>query len=111
MRALDIQDDPAVGSVDDNEVQHDFAVIVDEGDRDIGLVELLAQDLDRDRADPPLRTLDKKIVRRIPGTDPCCPQTPVEELARRGGIARQSVGEIGRAVAVIGLDIPDQRFR
>src|SRR3979490_2748618 len=60
MRALDIQDDPAVGSVDDNEVQHDFAVIVDEGDRDIGLVELLAQDLDRDRADPPLRTLDKK---------------------------------------------------
>ena len=30
---------------------------------------------------------------------------------RRGGIARQPAGESGRPVAIISVDIPDERFR
>src|SRR5260370_6733524 len=111
MRALDVGNHPAVAALDENEIQRDRAAVVVEGDRDIGLVELAAQDRDRDGADPPRRGLDQEVVRLMPWRNPCLPQTRIEELARGVGIARQPAGKIGRPVAVIGVDIPDQRFR
>ena len=44
MRALDIGNQPAVGAIYDDEIQHDRAAIVIEGGRDVGLVELPAKD-------------------------------------------------------------------
>ena len=44
MRALDIGNHPAVGTIDDDEIQRDGPAIIIEGGRDIGLVELLAKD-------------------------------------------------------------------
>ena len=62
VRAFDIGDHPAVGSVDQDEVQRDRAAVIVEAGRDIGLVELLAQDRDRDRAELPGRALHQEIV-------------------------------------------------
>ena len=42
MRDLDIGNHPAVGTIHDDEIQGDGAAIIVKGDRDIGLVELLA---------------------------------------------------------------------
>jgi len=44
LRALDVRNDPAVGSVDENEIQRHRAAVIVKGDSDIGLVELLAKD-------------------------------------------------------------------
>ena len=62
-------------------------------------------------AELPGRALHQKIVRLVFQAKSSRPQTRIEELARGGGIVRQPVREIGRPVAVIGVDIPDQRFR
>jgi hypothetical protein len=111
MPALDVGNNPAVGSVDDDEIERDRAAVIVEGDGDVGLVELLAKDCYRDRAKLPCRALDEKIVGLILQGTPCTPQTLIEELARGGGIAGQPARQIGRPVAVIGIDVPDQRFR
>src|SRR5258705_9062241 len=87
-----------------------MAVVVEAGSH-IGLVELLAQDCDRDRAEFPLLALHQEIVRRVARGGPCAPQARYKELARRLGVARQSLGEIGRTLAVVGVDVADQRFR
>jgi hypothetical protein len=55
--------------------------------------------------------LDEKIVGLILQGTPCAPQTLIEELARGDGIAGQPARQIRRAVAVVGVDVPDQRFR
>jgi hypothetical protein len=89
MRALDVGNDPAVGSVDDDEIERDRAAVTVEGDGDVGLVELLAKDCYRDRAKLPCRALDEKIVWLILQGAPCPPQTLIEELAGGGGIARR----------------------
>jgi hypothetical protein len=44
VRALDVRDHPAVGTIDDDEIQRDCPAIIVKGNSDIGLVELLAQD-------------------------------------------------------------------
>ena len=62
MRALDVRDHPAVGTIDDDEVQRDRPAIIVKGDGDIGLVELLAQDRYRDGAKLPRRALGKEII-------------------------------------------------
>src|SRR6476660_6731999 len=111
MRALDISDHPAVGTIDHDEIQRDRAAIIVKGDSDIGLVELLAQDRYRDGAKLPCRALDKEIVGLVLQRNPCGPQTRIKELARRGSVMRQSVGVIGRTVAVVGINVSDQRFR
>src|SRR5260221_8576097 len=111
MRALDVQDDPAVGTVHDDEIQRDGAAAIVEGDGDIGLVELPEQARYRDGAKLPGRALDQEIVGLILHRNPCRPQTWIEEPACGGGIARQPVREFGRPVAVIGVDVAHQRFR
>src|SRR5260370_1016716 len=111
MWALDVQDDPAVGTVQDDEMQRDSAAAIVEGDGDIGLVELPAQDRYREGAKLPGRALDQEIVGLILHGNPCRLQTWIEELACGGGIARQPVRELGRPVAVIGVDVPHQQFR
>src|ERR1700694_5358740 len=111
MRALDVRDQPAVGTIDDDEIQRDRAAIIFKSDGDVGLVELLAQDSDRDGAQLPCRALHKKIVRLLRQGNPRGLQTRIKELTRCGGVTRQPAGEIGRTVTVVGVDIPDQRFR
>ena len=111
MRALDVGDDPAVGPVDDDEIERDRAAVIVKGDGDVGLVELLAKDCYRDRAKLPCRALYEKIVGLILQGTPCAPQTLIEELARGGAIAEQPARQLGGAVAVIGVNVPDQRFR
>jgi hypothetical protein len=80
MRALDIGDQPALGSVDQDEVQHHPPAMIVEVHRNIGLVILLAQDRDRDRAELPAWALHQEIrgfgARRAPGLA----QAGVEEL-------------------------------
>jgi hypothetical protein len=44
MRTLDIGNHPAVGAIDDDEIQRHGAAVVIEGGRDLGLAELLAED-------------------------------------------------------------------
>src|ERR1700704_5521065 len=88
VRALDVRNYPAIGTVDENEIQRDRTAFVVEGDLDIGLVELPANDGDRDRADLPRRALHQKIVRLALQRDPCLAQCRVEKLARGGEIAR-----------------------
>src|ERR1700720_933952 len=111
MRALDVRDHPAAGTVDDDEIQRDRAAIIVKGDGDVGLVELLAQDRYRDGAKLPSRALDKKIVRLFLQGNPCGLQARVKELARRGAVMREPAREVGRTVAVMGVEISDQRFR
>src|ERR1700732_3677600 len=111
MRALDVGNDPAIGPIDENEIQRDRAAIVIEGDDDIGLVELLAKDRYRDGAELPCRALDQKLVSLILRRNPCFPQTRIKELPYGGGIVRQPVGEIRRSAAIVSVDVPDQRFR
>ena len=111
LRALDVGDQPAVGTFDQNEIQRDRAAVVGEGGGDIGPVVLPSQDGNRDGADLPRRTLHQEIIGLVLQGNPRFPQTPIEKLPRGGGIVRQPVGEFGRPVAVIGVDIPDQRFR
>ena len=65
MRALDVRDHPAVGTIDDDKIQRDRPAIIVKGDGDIGLVELLAKDSNRDGARLPCRALDKEIVGRV----------------------------------------------
>ena len=65
VRALDVRDHPAVGTIDDDEIQRDCPAIIVKGNSDIGLVELLAQDCYRDGAKLPCRALDKEIVRLV----------------------------------------------
>src|ERR1700680_3724196 len=112
MRALDVRDHPAAGTADDDEIQRDrAAIIVKGGGGDVGLVELLSQDRYRDAAKLPSRALDKEIVRLFLQGNPCGLQTRVKELARRGAVMREPAREVGRTVAVMGVDISDQRFR
>jgi len=111
MWALDVGNQPAFGSLHQNEIQGNRAAFVVEGGGDISLVELLTQDRYRNRADFSGRALHKKIVRLIPRSAPRSAQALVEELARRGGIARQPAGKTGRPVAIIGVDVAHQRFR
>src|SRR5450755_4187659 len=111
MRALDVQDDPAVGTIHHDEIQRDGAAVIVKSDGDIGLVELPAQDRYRYGAKLPGRALHQEIVGLILHQNPCRPQTWIEELACGGGIARQPVREVGRPVAIIGVDVPHQRFR
>jgi hypothetical protein len=85
MRALDLQDDPAVGPIGYDEVQDDLAVIVDEGDRGIGLVGAW---IDRNRADPPFG-----LCTKIVGLNAPMPASSVR-IGSRWRIARQAVGEI-----------------
>jgi hypothetical protein len=80
MRALDIRDHPAVGSIHDDEIQRDAPAVVIKGGGDTGLVELLAQDRYRDGADLPRRALDKEIVRLVLESNPRLAQTRIEEL-------------------------------
>src|SRR4030081_243892 len=102
MRALDVGNDPAVGTVDDDEIERDRAAAIVKGDGDIGLVELLAKDCYRDRAKLPCRALDEKIVGLILQGTPRAPQTLIEELARCGGVAGQPPPPDRRRGAVIG---------
>jgi hypothetical protein len=51
VRAFDDRDRPAIGSIDQDEIQRDRAAFVVERRRDAGLVVLLAQDGDRDAAE------------------------------------------------------------
>src|SRR5882724_1144492 len=105
MWALDVRNDPAVGSIHENEIQRDRAAIVVEVDDDIGLVELLAKDRYRDGAELPRRALDQKIVRLMFQSIPRIPQTRIKKLAHGSGIVRQPVRKIGRSVAIISVDI------
>src|ERR1700757_2199046 len=71
VRALDIRYHPAVAALHQDEVQGDAASFIVEARRHIGLVELLAQDRDRDRTEFPGRALHHEIIglgpRREPG--------------------------------------------
>ena len=88
MRALDVRDHPAVGPIDDDKIQRDRAALVVKGDGDIGLVELLAKDSNRDGAKLPCGALDKEIVRLLLQRNPCGLQTRIKELARCGSVMR-----------------------
>src|ERR1700712_5019745 len=70
MRAFDIRYHPALGAVDGDEIQGDGPAVVGEADGDIGLVELLAQDRGRNRAELPGRALDEKVIGLIPRGGP-----------------------------------------
>ncbi len=85
MRTFDVRDQPAVRTIDDDEIQRDRAATIVKADGDIGLVELFAQDRYRDRAKLPRRALDEEIVRLFLQGNPSGAQTPIEELARDGG--------------------------
>ncbi len=91
MRALDVCNHPAVGAVDDDEIQRDGAAVIVESDRNIGLVELLAQDRYSDWTELPGRALHQEIVRRVPRRAPRGAQALIEELPCGVGIARQSL--------------------
>src|SRR5262249_29800369 len=47
----------------------------------------------------------------VAGRAPSLAQARIEEFLRCGLIAGQAVGELRRALAVIGVDVADQRFR
>ena len=111
VRALDIRDQPALGPVDQDEVQRHRPAVIVEIRRDIGLVVLPAHDRDRDRAELPARALHQEIVGLGPRRGPGLAQAGVEELPGGGGIPRQAFRELRRALAVIGVDVADQRFR
>src|SRR6202790_4031509 len=110
MRALDVRDHPAAGTADDDEIQHDRAAIIVKGDGDVGLVELLAQDRYRDGAKLPSRALDKKIVRLFLQGNPRGLQARVKELARCGAVMREPAREVGRTVAVMGVELSTKHF-
>ena len=89
MRAFDVRDHPAVGTVDDDEVQRHGPAVIGKADGDVGLVELLAQDRGRNRAQFPGRALHQKVIGLVPRGGPCGAQAWIEELARGLTVARQ----------------------
>ena len=82
MRAFNVRNHPALGAVDDDEVQGDGAAVIVEGDDHIGLVELLAQDRGGDRAEFPGRALHQKIIGRVARGSPCRSQAWIEKLPK-----------------------------
>ena len=89
--AFNVVNHPALRTVDQDEIHRHGTPTIVEADRDIGLVELLAQDGDADSAQFPGLALDQKVLRRLAGRMPGRTQAGIEELTCGVGVVWQAL--------------------